>query len=133
MGGWTDRRAGGWAGGRTDGQAGGGMDKRGRIERRADGQRGGGWMGGLAGGRAGTNPRDEFPGRIPGTNSPGGEFPGRIPAVSFRFCLFGTYDKMKISFSDSKTTAPSGWLRDAGERLSDRGNGYFYGWKCEVA
>eukprot|EP00927_Polykrikos_kofoidii_P054721 TRINITY_DN49104_c0_g1_i1.p1 TRINITY_DN49104_c0_g1~~TRINITY_DN49104_c0_g1_i1.p1 ORF type:complete len:1365 (+),score=214.65 TRINITY_DN49104_c0_g1_i1:282-4097(+) len=46
--------------------------------------------------------------------------------------LWRSYDKLRVSFQPLFSDVPSGWLVDAGEPLGDRGNGFFYGWKCDI-
>lgn len=47
---------------------------------------------------------------------------------------YGAFAKLKLSFSDPATLPPKGgWLRDSGEAFGFRGNGFSYGWKCDVS
>lgn len=47
--------------------------------------------------------------------------------------LFGAYDRIKINFQDPGTPTPFGWLRDIGHVFGDRGNGFSYGWTCDIS
>lgn len=57
------------------------------------------------------------------------------PAIAFEEAraLLGAGEDLRVSFQPAGSAVVQGWLVDSGEVFGSRGNGYSYGWRCDVS